>query len=109
MAIAAAIPMAQTCIDELGRLLGSQSFLAGESLSIADLMLAPQLDFFQATREGKTLLDGTNLADWLARMNQRPSMQRTQRPENLCAAARPLLGPYFSQRSYGSETAVTPG
>jgi glutathione S-transferase len=86
-AIAAAMPMAQTCIEELDRLLDRQSFLAGERLSIADLMLAPQLDFFQATREGKSLLDGTMLADWLARMNQRPSMQRTQRPENLRAAA----------------------
>jgi glutathione S-transferase len=86
-AIAAALPMAQTCIDELDQLLGSQSFLAGERISIADLMLAPQMDFFQATREGKDLLNDTNLAGWLARMNQRPSMQRTQRPENLQAAA----------------------
>jgi glutathione S-transferase len=86
-AIAAAMPMARTCIDELDRLLGSQSFLVGDRLSIADLMLAPQVDFLQATREGKSLLDGTKLAGWLARMNQRPSMQRTQRPANLQAAA----------------------
>jgi glutathione S-transferase len=86
-AIANALPMARTCIDELGRLLGGQSFLAGDRLSIADLMLAPQLDFFQATKEGRDLLEGTTLADWLARMNQRPSMLRTQRPENLRAAA----------------------
>jgi glutathione S-transferase len=86
-AIAAAMPMAQTCIDELHRLLGNQAFLAGERLSLADLMLAPQLDFFQATGEGKSLLDGTKLGDWLVRMNQRASMQRTQRPENLRAAA----------------------
>jgi glutathione S-transferase len=86
-AIAAAMPMAQTCIDELGRLLGGQFFLAGDRLSLADLMLAPQLDFFHATKEGKSLLNGTELAGWLARMNQRASMQRTQRPANLRAAA----------------------
>jgi glutathione S-transferase len=85
-AIADAMPMAQTCIDELGRLLGNQTFLVGDRVSLADLMLAPQLDFFQATREGRRLLDGTVLADWLCRMNQRPSMLRTQRPENLTAA-----------------------
>jgi glutathione S-transferase len=84
-AIADALPMARTCIDELGRLLGRQPFLAGDRLSIADLMLAPQLDFFQATKEGRSLLDGTPLADWLVRMNQRPSMMRTQRPESLRA------------------------
>jgi len=79
-AIAAAMPMGRTCIDELGRLLAGQAFLAGDHLSIADLMVAPQLDFLQATPEGRELLAGTALADWLARMNERPSMQRTQRP-----------------------------
>jgi glutathione S-transferase len=86
-AITAAMPMAQTCIAELERLMDGQAFLAGERLSIADLMLAPQLDFFQATPEGKQLLGGTRLGDWLGRMNQRPSMQRTLRPENLQVAA----------------------
>jgi glutathione S-transferase len=84
-AIAAAMPMGRTCIDELGRLLGDQAFLAGDRLSIADLMVAPQLDFLQATPEGQELLAGTALADWLARMNERPSMQRTQRPRVLQA------------------------
>ena len=82
-AIQAAMPMARTCADELGRLLGSQAFFVGDSLSLADLMIAPQLDFLHATPEGKTLLAGTNLAAWLVRMNERPSMQRSQRPATL--------------------------
>ena len=49
-------------------------------------MLAPQLDFFQATPEGSDVLAGTSLIEWLAMMNRRPSMQRTQRPERLRAA-----------------------
>jgi glutathione S-transferase len=85
-AIAAALPMARTCLDELDRLLGGQAFLAGDRLTLADLMLAPQLDFFHATPEGRELLAGTRLAAWLERMNRRPSMQRTQRPERLRAA-----------------------
>jgi glutathione S-transferase len=85
--ISAAVPMARTCIAELDRLLGSQRFLVGDQLSIADLMLAPQIDFFAATPEGKILLDGTNLKAWLARMNARPSMIATQRPEPLRGAA----------------------
>jgi glutathione S-transferase len=79
-AIAAALPMARTCIGELERLLGDQAFLAGDSLTLADLMVAPQLDFLQATPEGKALLAGTALSAWLGRMNERPSMQRTRRP-----------------------------
>jgi glutathione S-transferase len=82
-AIAAAMPMARTCVDELGRLLGDHPFLAGDRLSIADLMVAPQLDFLQATPEGRDLLAGTSLDAWLGRMNQRPSMQCTQRPGRL--------------------------
>ncbi len=86
-AIAAAVPMAQTSVAELDRLLGSQRFLAGDKMSIADLMLAPQIDFLAATPEGKTLLEGTGLKAWLARMNARASMIATQRPEPLRGAA----------------------
>jgi glutathione S-transferase len=86
-AIAAAVPMARVCIAELDRLLGAQLFLAGDRLSIADLILAPQLDFFAETPEGKSLLAATRLQAWLARMNERPSMQATLRPEALRRAA----------------------
>jgi glutathione S-transferase len=86
-AIDAAMPMARVCITELDRLLGTQPFLAGGSLSIADLMLAPQLDFFAETPEGKSLLAATRLKGWLDRMNQRSSMQATLRPKALRHAA----------------------
>jgi glutathione S-transferase len=85
--VAEAVPMARTCIAELDRLLGSQRFLAGDQMSIADLMLAPQIDFLVATQEGKNLLEGTGLKAWLARMNARASMIATQRPEPLRGAA----------------------
>ena len=87
VAIAEALPMAQTCIAEFSRLIGNQAYFIGDRLSLADLMLAPQLDFFQGTREGREMLEGSALAQWLKRMNERPSMQRTQRPEPLRAAA----------------------
>jgi glutathione S-transferase len=86
-AIAAAMPMARICIAELNRLLGTAPFLAGGALSIADLILAPQLDFFAETPEGKSLLQGSRLQQWLDRMNARPSMQATLRPETLRRAA----------------------
>ncbi len=86
-AITEAMPMARTCITELDRLLGGQRFFTGGRLSIADLMLAPQLDFLAATPEGRTLLNGTQLVAYLEHMNARPSMQATQRPEGLRNAA----------------------
>jgi glutathione S-transferase len=86
-AIKEALPKAQICIGELERLLGAQSFFAGEMLTIADLMLAPQLDYFAATPEGGQLLAGTRLEAWLARMNARPSLRATLPPEALRKAA----------------------
>jgi glutathione S-transferase len=86
-AIAAALPMARTCVTELERLLGGQPFLAGDQMTIADIMLAPQLDFFNDTPEGAALLDGMKITAWLARMNARDSMIATQRPAPLRRAA----------------------
>jgi glutathione S-transferase len=86
-AVDAAVPLGRVCIAEFDRLLGAQPFLAGDQLSIADLMLAPQIDFFAATPEGKAMLAGTRLAAWLQRMNARPSMIATRRPELLRGAA----------------------
>lgn len=86
-AIAAAVPEGRRCIGELERLLGEQRFLAGDQLTLADVVLAPQLDFFAATPEGSSLLAGTRLNAWLTRMNARPSMIATPRPVSLQAAA----------------------
>lgn len=86
-AIQAAMPMGRTCIAELDRLHGGKPFLTGDQLSIADIMLAPQLDFLADTPEGASLLAGTGLVAWLARMNARPSMVATERPAPLRRAA----------------------
>ena len=76
--IARALPTARTCVRELERLKGSAEFVAGDSLSIADLMLVPQMEIFRATPEGAELLQGTSLDSWLTRMSLRASMQATQ-------------------------------
>jgi len=86
-AIAAAVPDASLCLGELDRLIGDQSFLAGEQLTLADLMLAPQIYFLAATPEGGLILKGTALLEWLRRMNSRPSMLATLPPEPLRLAA----------------------
>ncbi|MDQ0465773.1 glutathione S-transferase [Caulobacter ginsengisoli] len=77
-AIAEAMPRAQAVFAELSRALGDQAFFAGETLSLADLLIAPQVDFFQEMPEWGPLTEGRpNLAAWLARMNARPSMGAT--------------------------------
>lgn len=81
--IAAAVPEATRCFGELNRLLGGQRFLAGDQFSLADALLAPQLSLLAATPEGERLLEGIALADWLKRMNERPSMKATVPPKEL--------------------------
>jgi len=48
-AIAAAMPKAHAVFDQLARQLGDAPFFVGDSLSLADILLAPQLDFFRST------------------------------------------------------------
>jgi len=86
-AIAAVAPKVPTCIGALDRLLADHAFMAGDRLSLADLMLAPQLDYMAATPEGRAAMHGTALPAWLERMNARPSMQATLPPEILRKAA----------------------
>jgi len=86
-AIAAAVPDARTCLAALGQLLGENAFLAGSQLTIADLMIAPQLSFLAATPEGEQVLAGTRLGAWVERMEARPSLQATLPPPMFRKAA----------------------
>jgi glutathione S-transferase len=76
--IAQAMPKAHAVFRELSRLLGSSSYFAGDRLTLADLMIGPQIDFFVETPEwGPLTADTPNLVAWLARMNERASMKQT--------------------------------
>jgi glutathione S-transferase len=86
-AIAEAIPMARTCFAELDRLLGDRQYFGGSRLSIADMMLAAQLDLLCQTPEGAELISGTRLEPWLERVLARPSFVATQPPAALREAA----------------------
>lgn len=75
-AIAAAMPKAQTVFAELSRLLGDKKFLASDAVTLADLMIAPHVDFLAETPEWAPLTkERPNLPAWLARMRDRKSMQ----------------------------------
>jgi glutathione S-transferase len=47
----AAMPKARTVFAELARLLGEQPCFGGEAISLADLLVAPQLSLFTLTPE----------------------------------------------------------
>jgi glutathione S-transferase len=101
-AIEAVLPKAHAVFEELSVLLGSQRYLAGEHFSLADVMVAPQMDFLAQTPEWEALtVRRSNLREWLARVSARPSLQATTwervaelaraactfRPENAAKAA----------------------
>ena len=77
-AIEAAMPKAHTVFTELARLLGEQPYFAGDTMSLADLLVAPQLAFFTQTPEWSVLsAPHANMIAWLARMEARPSFHAT--------------------------------
>jgi glutathione S-transferase len=77
-AVTAALPRAKICIDELARLMGQSRYFADEAITMADLMLAPHLDYFAMTPEGRAMMEPhANLTDWLGRMRDRCSMRNT--------------------------------
>jgi glutathione S-transferase len=77
-AIAAAMPRAHAVFDALANELAGQEYFVGDVVSLADILLAPQLDFFAATPEWAMLTaKHANLSGWLRRMNARASMQAT--------------------------------
>jgi glutathione S-transferase len=77
-AIEAAMPRARAVFQELARLLGEQPYFAGDAVSLADLLVAPQISFFTQTPEWPVLgAPHKNLVAWLSRMEARPSLKAT--------------------------------
>lgn len=88
-AVAAALPKAERVFAVLAQELAERAFFTGDALSLADILLAPLIDFLSMTPEWAPLSAGRrNLVDWLARMNARPSMAATtwERIEDLARA-----------------------
>ena len=77
-AVANALPNARICIAEIGRLLDGHPWMAGDAISLADLLLAAHLSMLAQTPEGAQMLgEHENLSGWLTRIEARPSMQAT--------------------------------
>jgi len=80
-AVAASLPRARLCLAEIARLQGDQPYLAGERVSLADLMVIPLLYYFSRLPEGEAAVaEHPSLAPWIARMAERQSFQVTKPP-----------------------------
>lgn len=76
--ISAALPDAHRVVAILDQMLGEQEFLTGGTLSLADLMIAPQIDTLARVPEWSLLAAGApRLSAWHERMAQRPSIRAT--------------------------------
>jgi glutathione S-transferase len=70
---------ARTVLERVEELVGSEPFLAGDALTLADLYLAPQLA--NCEEKAPELLDDLDgLVTWARRMSERESFQRTRPP-----------------------------
>jgi glutathione S-transferase len=76
--IAEALPRAKPAMDELARALADKAFFVGDALSLADVMIGPQIDFLRQTPEWEALAGAhPALAAWGDRMEARPSFAKT--------------------------------
>src|SRR5437763_14609919 len=55
-AVTAALPRARLCVAEIYRLMGDDPYLAGERVSLVDLMVIPLILYFQKQPEGAAAL-----------------------------------------------------
>ena len=79
--IAAALPLAETCLAALEEIMGEGSFLVGDAISLADLHAAPMIAYFALTPEGSALLGRhPRFSAWWERMTSRPSHAATRSP-----------------------------
>jgi glutathione S-transferase len=72
------MPQAYAVFNEFSRLLDAKPYFTGDTLSLADLLVAPQLDFLRPTPEWSSLTAATpNLVRWLDLVTARPSFRAT--------------------------------
>jgi glutathione S-transferase len=80
-AVRDAIEPCRTVLGAINALYADAAFLAGETLTLADIAIVPHLDFLARTPEGAGVLEEfSRLRAWLERMRERPSVKRSARP-----------------------------
>jgi glutathione S-transferase len=70
--IADALQKSRTCLQALDQIMDAGPWLAGPSLTLADLHAAPMIDYFRETPEGGAVLaEFPRLAAWWPPMSER--------------------------------------
>lgn len=79
--IADGLDKARISLAAITRLMSGETWLTGDDITLADLHLAPMMDFFLMTQEGRRMITGfPALGAWWERMRRRPSMLATPYP-----------------------------
>ena len=75
------MPEARLCLSEFARLMGERPFMAGERISLADLMVFPLLYYVRRVPDGAgPLSEHPTLGSWMRRLDDRQSVQVTKPP-----------------------------
>jgi glutathione S-transferase len=79
--IAAGLAKSETCLRALDAIMGEGPWLAGPSLTLADLHAAPMIDYFRLAPEGRDMLDWfPRIAAWFESMTGRLDAVRPPAP-----------------------------
>ena len=71
----------EPCLSEIDRLMEDHRFLAGEHVSLADLMVIPLLFYFGNVPDGRApMAEHPKLQNWVKQMETRQSFQVTKPP-----------------------------
>ncbi|MBP1858836.1 glutathione S-transferase family protein [Rhizobium herbae] len=77
--LAASLSKAPVILKALADLMGDGPWLGGTALTLANLHVAPMMDYFAKSPEGLPMLDRhANLRGWWSRMRERASMRQTE-------------------------------
>lgn len=77
--MAAARAAAPICLKVLSDLMDGGPWLAGDAVTLADLHVAPMMNYFLLVPEGREMFERhPALVSWRRRMFDRPSMRGTQ-------------------------------
>jgi glutathione S-transferase len=75
--IQAGMPRARLCLQELERLKGRHPFLAGDTVTLADLYVVPIIFYLKLTPEAELLAPHRGLEAWWQAMSERRSVKVT--------------------------------